>query len=743
MTADVLNDIVAGGAGDFLVFFENLDGTLFERQDVDTGFPIRDIHLVDLDDNRVSDLIVLSADSARVRVYHNRLTGRNVPPRAPSLLTATDVRRDLGGRIVLTWQDGDYGTRRPADQVIATTAYTVVRSADSDFADADTLASVPGGVLSYTDVTAIPYEIFYYQVTASRGELVSAPSSPASAVSLPAPLFDLKLTNAPRVSRGDTLRAQIYLTPAGHRIAGTSVFLTYEPAALRLLAMPADTTRPFRVNSDILGSFTPAINAYHNGKSVSGKLDLTLISTTPGGGALSAGVEPVLIAELWFLAGQQVTTFLSFDDEPAANRSTAIVEDSTGSWIEPVLGDTTHLTVRDVFVSGQLAPQRRLVSAVAADEATLLFVDTGGDTLVSSLNDADRFMPGIQVALDSTGGFYLNQIPSGTYRVFAKVATHLQGIVVGDTVTIDSTRRNLTFRWVAPDTTSIDSLPAGDANNDNRINLADFGVLVRHFGSTSSSSDWAAARSANFNGDSQVDFDDFLLLADNFGRVGMEVRGSARAVSTTIGAVWLDGTEAAPDALRGRDLGAVRGLTLELPDGVGVVADGSVFDAGQYELQTWSGPQGRRVAIALTNDEPVSGDGVLLQLRGLTVADAEQLLASVRVLDAQGGTFRPAIGATLPATSTLHPSFPNPFNPSTTIPFDVAGVVPVGVRLEVFDVLGQRVRLLIDDGAMRPGRYRATWDARDQIGAAVASGTYFARLTAGASQSTHRLLLVR
>ena len=90
-----------------------------------------------------------------------------------------------------------------------------------------------------------------------------------------------------------------------------------------------------------------------------------------------------------------MTTLLSIDDEPAANRSTAIVEDSTGSWIEPVLGDTTHLTVRDVFVSGQLAPQRRSVSAVAADEATLLFIDTGGDTLAFSLNDADRFVPGI------------------------------------------------------------------------------------------------------------------------------------------------------------------------------------------------------------------------------------------------------------------------------------------------------------------------------------------------------------
>ena len=299
--------------------------------------------------------------------------------------------------------------------------------------------------------------------------------------------------------------------------------------------MPADTTMPFRVSSDVLGSFTPAINAFHNDVSASGKVDLSLISTTPGGGALSAGVEPVLIAELWFLASQQVSTFLAIDDEAAANRSSAVVEDSTGAWIEPVLGDTTRLTVRDVFVSGQVAPQRRSVTALASDQATLLFIDAGGDTLASSLNDEDRLTPGIQVPLDTSGRFFLDQIPTGTYRVFAKVATHLQGSVVGDTVTIDSVRRNLSFRWVAPDTTSLDSLPAGDANDDNRINLADFGILVRHFGSSSSSPDWSTAGKANFDGDSQVGFDDFLLLADNFGRIGMEVTAAARPVAAANG----------------------------------------------------------------------------------------------------------------------------------------------------------------------------------------------------------------
>jgi len=65
------------------------------------------------------------------------------------------------------------------------------------------------------------------------------------------------------------------------------------------------------------------------------------------------------------------------------------------------------------------------------------------------------------------------------------------------------------------------------------------------------------------------------------------------------------------------------------------------------------------------------------------------------------------------------------------------------VRLELYDVLGQRVRSLFNDPQLRPGRYRVPWDARDESGATVVSGLYFARMTAGATQATQRLLLVR
>jgi hypothetical protein len=180
-----------------------------------------------------------------------------------------------------------------------------------------------------------------------------------------------------------------------------------------------------------------------------------------------------------------------------------------------------------------------------------------------------------------------------------------------------------------------------------------------------------------------------------------------------------------------------------LPDGASADAEASVFTGADYEMLSWPDADGRRVAIAITGDHPVSGDGVLLRLQGLMEDDLSAVLGSVEILDVDGRSIRPGADTAIPMASVLQPNYPNPFNPSTTIPFDVAGTLPVSVRLEVFDVLGQRIRTLLDDGQLRPGRYRATWDARDEGGAPVASGMYLARLTVGATQQTHRLLLVR
>jgi hypothetical protein len=96
--------------------------------------------------------------------------------------------------------------------------------------------------------------------------------------------------------------------------------------------------------------------------------------------------------------------------------------------------------------------------------------------------------------------------------------------------------------------------------------------------------------------------------------------------------------------------------------------------------------------------------------------------------------------STTPITTALHQNFPNPFNPATTVPYDVAAAGEVSVA--IYSVTGERVRTLVD-GHHGPGRYRAPWDGRDERGNGVASGVYFYRLTAPGVSLTRKMVVVR
>jgi hypothetical protein len=90
-----------------------------------------------------------------------------------------------------------------------------------------------------------------------------------------------------------------------------------------------------------------------------------------------------------------------------------------------------------------------------------------------------------------------------------------------------------------------------------------------------------------------------------------------------------------------------------------------------------------------------------------------------------------------PVQFNLSPNYPNPFNPSTTISYEV----PVGTRhaasLQIFDVLGRLVATLVNE-VKEPGRYTARWDAGK-----VASGMYYYSLEAGEYKAVRKMLLLK
>jgi hypothetical protein len=93
-----------------------------------------------------------------------------------------------------------------------------------------------------------------------------------------------------------------------------------------------------------------------------------------------------------------------------------------------------------------------------------------------------------------------------------------------------------------------------------------------------------------------------------------------------------------------------------------------------------------------------------------------------------------------PIETALMQNHPNPFNPTTTIRYDLAK--KGHVSLVVYDVRGSVVRVL-EDRSIPAGSHEATWNGRDEQGLPVASGIYFYRLVAPGFRDTRKMVLLK
>lgn len=93
-----------------------------------------------------------------------------------------------------------------------------------------------------------------------------------------------------------------------------------------------------------------------------------------------------------------------------------------------------------------------------------------------------------------------------------------------------------------------------------------------------------------------------------------------------------------------------------------------------------------------------------------------------------------------PTITLLYNNYPNPFNPETTISFDLAEPCPV--TLKVFNIKGQKVKTLINDSIIA-GNHSIIWNGTDSNGKQVSSGVYFYRMSTPKSTLIHKMLLMK
>ena len=165
------------------------------------------------------------------------------------------------------------------------------------------------------------------------------------------------------------------------------------------------------------------------------------------------------------------------------------------------------------------------------------------------------------------------------------------------------------------------------------------------------------------------------------------------------------------------------------PD-AGVMSLGYTDTGGGYGLSLPPGEY--RVTVALSG--PFGGVQAVYDMGVLEIAGDRQW--DIRLADAVSAVEEQAF---LPGAFALEANYPNPFNPATTIEYDLAATV--SVELTIHNSLGQRVRRLVAV-TQAGGHYAAIWDGRDDAGRSAGSGVYFYALRAGDTFTRVRPMLL-
>ena len=223
---------------------------------------------------------------------------------------------------------------------------------------------------------------------------------------------------------------------------------------------------------------------------------------------------------------------------------------------------------------------------------------------------------------------------------------------------------------------------------------------------------------------------------------GFIMIGDARdPIDSGVDGLYLLRTNADGDKVWSRMYGGNGGLdVIELPDG-GFLATGwggftvRVSSSGELIWSESYGFGGTSLSVA-----PSPDGGYVLAGWRKTQEDKYEILIVGLAPDRIPTSAGDRGSDILPAEVTLAQNYPNPFNPSTTIKFELPR--SSHVRLEIFNVLGRRVRVLLD-ASQSAGTHRIEWDGLSSEGTRVGSGAYFYRLVAEDIVETKKMLLLK
>ncbi|MCE2441426.1 MAG: T9SS type A sorting domain-containing protein [Candidatus Latescibacteria bacterium] len=363
-----------------------------------------------------------------------------------------------------------------------------------------------------------------------------------------------------------------------------------------------------------------------------------------------------------------------------------------------------------------------------------------------------------------------DNLPEGVSSLVYRVdAYDDNNVAMSDLITVDNIAIRMSFEDANGDPVYLMVLPS--QGGDLEMNFEDFIAFAAAFNSQKGNANYNPQ--ADVDDDGTVDFSDFITAAASFGRTAVVPAGSKLAVVPQRPGVNAD-TEMTLELASDKVLvGETISLTVSMANarqlngfGLELVYDPDKFEfvsavpaendllkseGGETPLfKNW--PEEGRVSVvnAIVESGSVDGEGELVTFTFKVLREFED---NARFEIAQGVVFDPdklqnpvvTLGAldvqSTPTEFALHQNFPNPFNPQTNIPYDLAESGDVVLR--IYNLLGQEVRTLVRE-RQTPGRYTVQWSGMDDRGVSVSSGIYFYQVSvAGKFQDAKRLMLLK
>ena len=603
------------------------------------------------------------------------------------------------------------------------------------------------------------------------------------------PIYSVELGPAAMsVSSGDTLDFQILVNSqrssidvmALHLDVPRNYFEVIDQDAGTAGMQPfADSTGAFKTPSTIAqNDTTPGTDQFIKLNFVEGIITGEVIGNTAGDSSQVAGTLQLKVKT--YSGGAPLDTFLVWSVE--SGRKTAFRR-GTVEYAAPAretrvkltprakviataplegradYGDTLDIHVRQIGSTHDITDQ----AYIAANDVSKVF-SGGGST--GTLEDS------VQVVSDAFGTFSIKEIPPGIYEMTVKAKGYVSGrtdtltLFNGAIVNADPTYGSDLLGNLSP-AQALGELRGGDATGDNQVDIADANRIFSLWNKTPADSVYV--RDADVNADNVINTLDLGFVTSNFGNDGygappvfkrnaLAGDNSAALVEVTgiedVDAWWPGKVFEVTASVSGVNDLMAYGFTLSYdPELVKPMADGQVVEEGDIFADN---PQGSlffnrlesgKVEVTagrIGKEWSASGDGELATVRFVTLGDdpGQIQVTSGELVnsDYRGVQMRVEKVQALPKVASLHQNFPNPFNPSTEIRFDIP--TARDVQLKIYNQLGQTIRTL-QDQRLKAGSYRLQWDGSTDAGHKVSSGVYFYSLEAGDFSRIRKMTLVK